>query len=192
LIATGLHRTDPIALLPTLEDLRRATRGQRQISAIYQSATKTEATKRKINPSALVFRAGLWYLVGYCHLRSAPRTFRVDRIQELTVLSQPFQMLKDFDIHKYLENELKDQSTIRARLKFIPGAAHIVTSNRPIWESIQEESDGSMVVTLTAPDLPWLASMTLSFANLVTVLGPPELRNMIREWAQATIDLYQE
>jgi predicted DNA-binding transcriptional regulator YafY len=123
-------------------------------------------------------------------LSSAQRA--THRILKLAVLSQPFQRLKDFDIHKYLENEFKDQSTIRARLKFIPGAAHIVTSNRPIWESIQEESDGSMVVTLTAPDLPWLASMTLSFANLVTVLEPPELREMVRDWARATAGLYQE
>lgn len=192
LIAIGLHRADMSALLPLLEDLRRATREHRQILAVYQSAAKAKATKRNINPYALVFRAGLWYLVGYCHLRAAPRTFRVDRIQKLTVLRQSFQMPEEFDIYQYLENEFKDQPLIRARLQFIPEAVHIVTSNHLIWESIQEGPDGSTVVTLTAPDLHWLASMTLSFANLVTVLEPPELRNMVREWAQATIDQYQE
>jgi predicted DNA-binding transcriptional regulator YafY len=192
LIATRLHRLDMSALLPVLEDLRRATRERFQILAVYQSATSAQATKRKINPYALVFRAGLWYLIGYCYLRAAPRTFRVDRIQKLTVLSQPFQMPEEFDIHNYLENEFKDQPVIRACWQFIPEAAHIVTSNPLLWESIQEGSDGSMVVTLTAPDLHWLASMTLSFANLVTVLEPPELRNLVREWAQATVDLYQE
>jgi predicted DNA-binding transcriptional regulator YafY len=73
LIVTGLHRTDPGLLFPILEDLRRATREERQISVSYQSAANGEITKRKIDPYALVFRAGLWYLVGYCHLRSAPR-----------------------------------------------------------------------------------------------------------------------
>jgi len=191
LIATSLHRADPSALQPILEDLRRAAREQRQVSAVYQSAATTEAKKRKIDPYALAFRAGLWYLVGYCHLRTAPRTFRVDRIQKLSVLNQPFQIPDDFDAHTYLENEFKDQPLIRARLQFIPEAAHIVLSNRNIWESIKESPDGSLVVTLSAPDLPWLASMTLSFANWATVLEPSELREMVREWARATVDLYE-
>ncbi|MGZ9223504.1 MAG: helix-turn-helix transcriptional regulator [Anaerolineales bacterium] len=192
LVATGLHRTDPGAFLPILEDLRRAAHEQRQVSVIYQSAANTEAKNRKIDPYALVFRAGLWYLVGYCHLRKAPRTFRVDRIQKLSVLNQTFQIPESFEVHQYLENEFKAQPLIRARLRFIQEAAHVVTSNRIIWESITENPDGSYVVTLTAPDLPWLASMTLSFANLVTVLEPPGLRDMVREWAQATANLYHE
>jgi len=192
LVTTSLHRTDPSTIFPVLEDLRRAAREHNRVSAVYQSAANTGATKRKVDPYALVFRAGLWYLVGYCHLRTAPRTFRVDRIQKLAVLSQSFQMPEDFDIHKYLENEFKAQPLVRARLRFVPEAAYIAASNRVIWESLQENPDGSTEVTLTAPDLPWLTSMTLGFANWVTVLDPPELRDMVREWAQAVVSQYAE
>lgn len=190
LVVTSLHRADPSTLFPILEDLRTATREQHQVSVTYQSAANADVTKRKIDPYALVFRAGLWYLVGYCHLRNAPRTFRVDRIQKLSVLRQSFQMPEDFDIHQYLGNEFKEQPGIRARLHFNPEAAAMVRSNRFLWESIQEEPDGSIIATQTAPDLYWMASMVLSFANLVTVLEPPELRDMVREWAQATANLY--
>jgi predicted DNA-binding transcriptional regulator YafY len=191
LIATSLHRADPTTFQPILEDLRKATHEQRQISAVYQSTANTKVTKRKIDPYALVFRAGLWYLVGYCHLRIAPRTFRVDRIQKLSMLNQNFQIPEEFDIHKYLENEFKDQPLIRARLKFIPEATHLIKSNPNMWESVTESSDGSLVVTLISPELPWLASMTLSFANWATVIEPPELREMVREWAQSIAERYQ-
>lgn len=191
LVATGLHRSDPSALLPMLEELRRATRENWRISVSYTSASETEATKRQIDPYALVFQSGWWYLVGYCHLRRAPRTFRVDRIQKLTVLSQSFEMPGNFDIHKYLEDEFKDQPVIRARLKFIAKAAHFAIANKAIWESFEENHDGTIDVTMTAPDLPWLASMALSFANWVTVLEPPELREMVRAWAQAVAGLYE-
>src|SRR3990172_4024933 len=63
LVTTSLHRVDPVTLFPMLEDLRRATHERRQVLAVYQSAANAEATKRKIDPYALVFRAGLWYLV---------------------------------------------------------------------------------------------------------------------------------
>ena len=191
LITTGLHRTDLNPFLPILDDLRHAVHEHKRVTAVYQSTTNTKATKRKINPYALVFRAGLWYLVGYCYLRDAIRTFRVDRIQKLSILSSSFRMPKDFDIHRYLENGFKDQAVIRACLQFTPEASHIAKSNRVLWESMQANPDGSINVILAAPALPWLASMTLSFANLVTVLEPPELRNMVRDWAQATFNLYQ-
>jgi predicted DNA-binding transcriptional regulator YafY len=190
LVATNLHRADPSTFSPILEDLRKAARECHRISVVYQSAANTEAAESRIDPYALVFRAGLWYLVGYCHLREAPRTFRVDRIQKLSVLRQSFQMSEDFDIHTYLENEFKDQPVVRARLHFAPEAGQIIRSNRFLWESIQEEQDGSIVATQTAPDLYWMASMVMSFASLVTVLEPPELREMVRDWAQATANLY--
>jgi predicted DNA-binding transcriptional regulator YafY len=192
LVATSLHRADPSSFFPVLEALRRATHERHQIITLYQSAANADTKKRKIDPYALVFRAGLWYLVGYCHLRNAPRTFRVDRIQKLSVLHETFLIPEDFEVHQYLRNEFNEQSVIRARLRFAPTASYIAASNRVIWESMQMNPDGSTDVTLTAPDLTWLASMTLGFANRVTVLDPPELRNMIREWAQATAAQYQD
>jgi predicted DNA-binding transcriptional regulator YafY len=190
LVATHLHRTDPAAIFPVLDELRRAAREHRRISVRYQSASEKKVTKRQIDPYALVIQSGWWYLVGYCHLRHALRTFRVDRIQKLTMLSQSFQIAQDFDIHKYLENGYKDHPVVRARLNFTAKAAHIAISNKAIWESFEEHPDGTIDVTFSAPDLQWLASMTLGFANLVTVLEPPELRKMVRIWAQATADLY--
>ena len=192
LVATGLHRSDPAALFPVLETLRGAARQFQRVSVVYQGAANAEATRRQVDPYALVFRAGLWYLVGYCHLRRAPRTFRLDRIQKLSILSHSFQLPEDFNIRTYLENSFKDQPVIRARLRFVPEAAHIVASNRMIWESVEENNNGSSVVTLRAPDLPWLASMALSFSTWVTVLEPPELRKLVRDWAQATANLYQD
>jgi predicted DNA-binding transcriptional regulator YafY len=192
LVATHLHRSDPASLSPLLEELRRAARESRRVSVSYRSASETEATKRQIDPYALVFRAGWWYLVGHCHLRRAPRTFRVDRIQKLTVLSQSFQMPENFDIHKYLADEFKEHPVIRARLRFDAKAAHLAIGNKAIWESFKENPDGTIDVTMTAPDLPWLASMTLSFSNWVTVLDPPELREMVRDWARAILELYED
>jgi predicted DNA-binding transcriptional regulator YafY len=190
LIATGMQRADLSALAPALEKLRHATREQRLVNMQYQSTTGDKITERQVDPYALVHRGGWWYLVGYCHLRNAPRTFRVDRIQSLETLSLTFQMPDDFDIHAYLEHELGDQPLVRAKLRFKPEGAHIALSERSIWEALEENPDGSVDVSLSAPDLPWLASISLSFATLVTVLEPPELREMVRDWAQAVVEKY--
>jgi predicted DNA-binding transcriptional regulator YafY len=191
LVATGLNRASLNNISTILEKLRFAARERRQVLALYQSQKDSKGAKRKIDPYALVFRSGWWYLVGYCHLRTALRTFRVDRIQSLKILEKSFEIPVDFDIHTYLENELKDQAPVRARLRFIPEAMHVITNNKSLWESTQENPDGSIDAVIAAPDLQWLASFTLSFANWVKVLEHEELITMVRDLVQSTADLYK-
>jgi len=192
LVATGMHRADPIVLSPILEDIRQGARQQRQIKMKYQSSTNPEMTTRQVDPYALVHRIGWWYLVGFCNLRQALRTFRVDRIQELELLPQTFHMPNDFDINAYLEAEFIEQPVVQARLRFVPEAVHIATANLASCEILQEYPDGSVEVMAAAPDIYWLASMVLSFTTWVTVLDPPELRKLVRDWALETAALYQD
>ena len=121
-----------------------------------------------------------------------PQHFRIDRIQGLTLLAQTFSPPADFDARAYLETTFQDTPQVQARLRFAPHAAHVALANRAGWEACQEEPDGSVLVTLAAPDLNWLASLVMSFATLVEVLDPPELRSLVREWALGTAALYAE
>ncbi len=190
LVVTQMHRADPTVLSPLLEKLRRAARLHRQAEMRYQGASSQTESDRLVDPYALVHRSGWWYLVAYCHLRQAMRTFRLDRIQELTLCSKIFQKPDDFDVRAFMDAAFKDQPVIRARLRFSKEAAHIALSNLSGWEATEVNPDGSVEATLTAPDLNWMASLVLSFTTWVTVLDPPELREMVREWALATAAQY--
>ncbi len=135
LVATGMHRADPSLLSPLLDKIRTGARQQRQVRIRYQGSTSDQTSERLVDPYALAHRSGWWYLVGYCHLRQGLRTFRVDRIQELELLSQKFQERENFDVRAYLEAWFNDQPAVRARLRFEPEAAYIATSNLATWES---------------------------------------------------------
>jgi predicted DNA-binding transcriptional regulator YafY len=191
MVARDLHHADLTVFSPLLEKLRRAARLHRQVMMLYQGGASVEPVERQVNPYALVYRSGWWYLVGYCQLRQALRTFRVDRIQQLELLSHSFQLPEDFDVHTYLDAMFKDQPQIRAHLRFTPQAAHIALTNLTGWESCQENLDGSVDVVMVASDLNWLGSLVLSFSTWVNVLDPPELRALVRELALATADLYE-
>ncbi len=192
LVAMGLHRADPAALFPLLEVIRRGARRQQRLQMTYQGSTDPGTTARAVDPYALAFRSGWWYLVGYCHLRQGMRTFRVDRIRELALRDESFRTPEDFDVQAYLEGMFADQPGVQATLQFVPEAAHIALANLADWESVQENPDGGIDVTLSAPDLYWLASLVLGFSTWVTVLDPPELRALVREWALGTAALYQD
>jgi predicted DNA-binding transcriptional regulator YafY len=191
LVATRIPRADPGLLAPTLDKLRRAVRDMRRVNMLYQAGNSPESQARDVDPYALAYRNGWWYLVGYCHLRRALRIFRLDRIQVLTLLEHRFQVPEEFDAQAYFVQEFLGQPQARARMRFIPEAAHVAQTNRAIWETLRELPDGSVEVTLLAPDVMWLASMALSFGPIVTVLEPEELRQMVCEWAQASANLYE-
>ena len=61
-------------------------------------------------------------------------------------------------------------------------------ASRSTWETVEEQPDGSVVVSFTAPDLAWAASSVLAYGPLVTVEEPEELRDMVRQWAQAIVN----
>jgi predicted DNA-binding transcriptional regulator YafY len=110
---------------------------------------------------------------------------------KLTLSNQVFRLPDDFNIRQYLISEIRDQPQVRARFSFIPQAAHIALSNRAIWETLEQQPDDSVLVTMSAPDLPRLASTALSFGPWITVLEPEELRQMVREWADEVLRMYK-
>ncbi len=188
LIATGLHRGDQAAVTPVLEKLRRAARERRRVRLIYRAYSRPETTERKFDPYALVHGWGWWYIIGYCHLREAYRSFRVDRIVDLTLLDEAFEVPADFDIHAYLASNPTEQRLVTVRLRFMPEFKRLAQDNRSWGETLEEQPDGSIVVTMVNPDVLWASSIVLSFGPAVQVLEPEEVKQQVIEWAQAVID----
>jgi predicted DNA-binding transcriptional regulator YafY len=80
--------------------LRQALRQGRKVRIQYSRANGGES-ERVVWPLSLALVAPIWLFSGWCELRSAFRSFRVDRIQSLEVLSQrvpdePGRTLEDF------------------------------------------------------------------------------------------------
>ncbi len=190
LVTTGMQRPHLETLAPLLEKVRRAAREQRRVMLVYRGQGQPEPQRREVDPYALVQRWGWWYCIGYCHLREDIRFFRLDRIVELTLLDQTFQMRADFDIHEQLNKEFQPPSQVQVRMRFAPEGALIALDNRMVWDTLEEQRDGSIVVTFTSPDLTWAAPMVLSFGPIVSVLEPEELRKMVLEWAEAVTKQY--
>jgi predicted DNA-binding transcriptional regulator YafY len=156
----------------------------------YQSRGRSDLNVRDLDPYALVHRWGWWYLIGFCHIRQAVRTFRVDRISELTVLEQGFELPQDFDIQAYLAQEDASQPAMTVRMRFSPQMASVARDNSLSWEKLDEQPDGSVIVTLLTPDAIWATSTALAYGPGVTVLEPEEVRQSMRTWAQAILGQY--
>ena len=190
LVVTGTHRTPEEAVTATLITLRHAIRTEHVILLHYQGR-EGNVTDRQVEPYALVQRWGWWYLVGYCRLRQAVRSFRVDRIRTLTELAESFVLPATFDIQRYLATEPTEATQQRVQLRFGPEGAAAAWENRYQWETITEDIDGGLLVTLVTPDLLWAASTVLAYSGLAVAVAPPELCDLVCERAQAIAQQHQ-
>jgi len=190
LVATGMNRADIEMLAPSLEKLRRAVRENRRVSMTYHSGSNPHGEQRDLDPYALIHRWGWWYVVGFCHLRRDMRSFRVDRIAELSLTDQTFVFPADFDIQAYMAQEWQNIPQFKVRMRFAPGFAHLAQYARGYWETLEEQPDGSILVAFSTPDVYAAAGNALAYGPAVTVLEPPEVRQLVKEWAQATAELY--
>ena len=192
LAVTGLHRANLKMQTPALEKLRRAIRELRSVNMLYQASQVPHPAERGLDPYALVHRWGWWYVIGLCHVHNEVRTFRVDRISEVTLSENIFVKSTGFDLQAYLNMEMQSQPQITARLKFDVASANIVSGNRSYWQNVEPQADGSVEVTFLSPTLEWAASTVLMYGPAVEVLEPPALRSMVAEWLEVTIRKYTE
>ncbi|MBS3783837.1 MAG: YafY family transcriptional regulator [Anaerolineae bacterium] len=192
LVVTGMQRTDHTSLGPALEKLRQAARQRRRVTMVYHSRNRPEPLERDVEPYALVHRWGWWYVIGHCCLRDALRVFRVDRIQELALRRDTYDVPEDFDVHQYLAEAEWFPPRFEVRMRFSPQAALDAQEEGRSWDTMEERPDGSLVVTFGATDLAWAARVALWYGPDVEVLEPVELRQRMKELATAIAARYRE
>ena len=108
-----LPRPTPIADHRLLLTLTQAVQAQRAVALSY-TAANTDSSARDVDPYGLLFQNGRWYLGGFCHLRKALRTFRIDRICAVTLLDQAFQRPKDYDVARQLMEGFNSEAHTQA------------------------------------------------------------------------------
>jgi predicted DNA-binding transcriptional regulator YafY len=169
-----------------LIDLSGAIHSSQRIAVDYLSHNQ-ESTQRKVEPYGITGWKGHWYLVGYCCLRQGYRVFRLDRIQRLEILSEPFEKAEEFDCgafvrEKYnprgLQMEVEFQADLATAQQKIP-ALYGTLSPTPTGVLLQEQYDDveGMARYLMALDLPFV------------VHHPPELREALLRLGERMIQI---
>ncbi len=192
LVATNIGRTEQVILMPLLEKLRQATRQRRRVRMWYQGKNQPNPVERELDVYALGHNWGWWYAIGHCHLRNATRSFRVDRINKLILLDDPFDIPPDFAIRDYLAKKPAPHLDIQIKMRFQPEGIFLAEYGRSYWQSMETETDGSLTVTFGAQDMNYAASTIMSYGPLVEVLEPKELRQILHEWAAGIVAQYSQ
>src|SRR6266496_1996881 len=87
-----------------LIDLSGAIHASQRIAIDYRSH-HNKSTHRKVEPYGIIGWKGRWYLGGYCCLRQGYRVFRLDRIQQIQILTETFEKAENFDFETYVKEK---------------------------------------------------------------------------------------
>ena len=191
--ATGDLAGAPVAVrLPAnaerLDAIRAAVERGHALHLTYYTATRDETTERVVDPLRVLMVGGKGYLEAWCRRAEATRMFRVDRIDDFTELSEPARPPVEAVPHDLSAGVFRPGAELPLVTLRVGRGGRWITEYYPV-EEVRREGE-QWVVTMRVTDLGWAQRLLLGMGPDVTVLGPPELIERIREQAAAALDQY--
>jgi predicted DNA-binding transcriptional regulator YafY len=143
-----------------------------------------DETAREVDPYGIVSLFGRWYLHGWCYLRNARRTFRVDRIRRVDSLPHTFEMPDGLDILEEVEKSLALSWAEHVIEVHVDAPIEDVRENLPTNLVVLEElPDGRTRLRSSASSLDWFAWRIAQIPFPMTIVEPPEMRQVMRDIA---------
>lgn len=144
-----------------------------------------DQTAREMDPYGVLLYSGLWYVHGWCHLRTGTRTFRIDRILRIDVLPRQFEPPAGFDVQDAV---LRSIASARTRWEIdIEIAAPIedVRAWVPRSVAILEAIDaGNTRMTGGTEKLDWFATRLIELPFPMRIIRPVELGSELQEMGE--------
>jgi predicted DNA-binding transcriptional regulator YafY len=165
-----------------------AIRTGRRIRFAYRSHSGA-ASRRQIEPYAVMHTDGRWYLIGHCLSRKAMRTFRLDRVTDLELCANRFRRPTGFDARRYLEQSMPFIQSDYQIDVWIDMPIEEAERNFAHWRIATEQQDGGTRLRCGRDRLEMFAAMLLSFSmgRRIVVYSPTELRETFRQLAGQAI-----
>ena len=188
---------DPAGVRPRIEE---AARDRHVIDIDYLKTGATAPERRRVKPYALVHAEGAWYVIGEGAAgasggagannstddwRSRVRAFRLDRILDVLVRGDTFDVPAGFDVEEhvtgarvYRPNTGVDEREVEVR--YAPSVARWIRErlegDRAWAARTHELDDGAVLVTHRVADVGWLVGHVLQYGQDAEVLSPPDVR----------------
>lgn len=172
-----------------LADIRSAIRDRRRIEIGYRSRGADAPVTRTVHPWLLQVAEGEWYLRALDDRSGEPRTFRLDRLSDLSVLDEPARErpVDDPDVPPRYEPHPDDTEVELALDASARWVAEEVRADR-----VEETDDGGRRVTFHTDSLPWVVRILLAAGAGAAVVRPPRLGDLLARTAAEALSRYSD
>lgn len=150
---------------------------------LHYCSTRGEVTERLFNPYGVVAHEGVWYTIGYCHLRKAQRLFRLDRVQRIEVTSDPFLRPAHFEALAEVQRSLASVPRAWQVEVWLETTLEEARRKIPLSKGHFAEANQGVLIRCEVEDLPWMARLLAGLGISFVIHHPPELRTVLRRYA---------
>lgn len=161
--------------------LRRAILGCYRITIHYEArfshSNTSPLTTRQVNPYGMLNIHGIWYLTGFCHLRSAMRMFRLDRIHTLKVETEHFERPHDFNFNT--NEDTPESRSVEVCVLFDHEVARRVKESGFYFQVAGEDCAEGYKATLHVRHEDEILSWLLGWGSYFQVLSPKSLQRKL-------------
>ena len=172
----------------TLAVIRECVAAGVQVEFGYLNA-RGESERRRVDPLRIESLDADWYLRGWCHLREAVRTFRLDRI------SDPHRSSEAITFHA--SDVALPDTLFEVSVDDIEVTLELSASALPLLEDyirdnpVTRAADGRVRTVIRVSHLHGLKRLIAGMPGVVTVVGPDQARAAVADWAAAGAARYR-
>ena len=163
----------------------------------YQKYTSAKSDVYTLKPYAVKEFAKRWYIVGYCLEREAMRVYGLDRVIDLEILEESFEMEKGFDVDELFATSfgiyLPEEAAMTITFRTSATEAKYLR-DLPIHSSQEEiSSDGDSVVfsIFVCPDKNMIMEFC-RYGSRIEVLSPQQVREAVAAELKKASEMYDE
>ncbi len=158
-----------------------ATREHRVCAIEYLKPDESAPVARRVCPYLMAHAEGLWYAISFCKMSEGVRSFRVDRVLSAVLEDETFEVPDNFDAEEYVQGGrvFRADQELEVPVRYSPKIARWI-AERGEGEA---QPDGGYLVVHRVADPHWLVRHVLQYGAEAEVVGPEEVRGMVREWA---------
>lgn len=157
---------------------------RRRLEFVYYGRGRDESSQREVSPLQMLHYRGNWYLIAWCHMRKAIRSFAMDAIESATTTKKAAKELPKREVDQFVGKGygiFSGEQVQWATLQFSAERARWVS--RETWHPLQKShigGEGCLVMHVPFTDTRELAMDILRHGSHVQVVGPPMLREFVR------------
>ncbi len=197
-LATGLAKLESVlgehhvhvevTIPPLLEELRRSAATNKVIEIDYLASGQTNAQVRRVEPYAVPFREGRFYLDAFCREADDWRRFAVTNIVAVRVTDEPGETrtlpTEFLGSRAFVESEDTTQAVI------VAGASHRYFLEPLVDDPLLAIDDDRVLAVVSVGDPEWLGRLLLRLGAGAQVISPPALRSAKADAATDALGRY--
>ncbi|WP_040950292.1 helix-turn-helix transcriptional regulator [Gorillibacterium massiliense] len=192
-----INRRGYPAVQPVLQELEHAVANEWSVEISYRNSHDEQSPNRVIDPYGMVNWNNKWYTIAFCHLRNEIRSFRVERILNITRTPFSFRRPNEFSARTFfMKNLLPDVVDKSGLISLIIGGRAEALDDLCIhWflEHHLQERTSTQAIFLLEEELLYthVPYIILPYGKSIQVIEPQNLKNKLVEVASELMEYYQ-